>query len=122
MTVEVRPYSDGAATVFWVDYRWARQGAGQAPPGPGECTWLDRAGRSSEPTRFVMWFTTGVNLRLNGSGQVAATNGSGHIRPLDGIGDGAAGARILQDIFAGRTFYFHAYAQGSRLHVTRLGP
>lgn len=122
MMVEIWPYSDHAATVLWVDYRWARQGAGQAPPAAGECTWLDRAGRTSEPTRFKMKFTTGVQVKLNGRGQITRVSGGGHIRPLEGIADGAAGARILQDIIAGRVFYFHGYSQGSTLMVTRLGP
>ena len=122
MTVELWSDADHAASVLWVDYRWARQGAGQAPPAAGECTWLDRAGRSSEPTRFNMRFTTGINLRVNGRGQITAAFGSAGGTPREGIADGPAGARILQDILAGRTFYFHGYAQGSTLLVTRLGP
>jgi hypothetical protein len=69
-----------------------------------------------------MKFSTGIYLFLNGSGQVTAAEGSGHIRPLEGIADGSAGGRIVEDILAGRTFYFHGYAQGSTLMVTRLGP
>jgi hypothetical protein len=99
-----------------VSFRWSSRAASRTPPAAGECAWLDRGGRASEPPRFRVEFREFIAITINGRGEVV------DLRRIGAGGRDDPGITLINDIMAGRIFYLHAYAEGGRLKVTRLGP
>ncbi len=107
-----------------IEFRGARRGANVAPPGPGECAWLDRGFRPGEanygglsPGRSILVLRDyglrdllSVRIR-RGRVEVQAPPGS----PL---------GRLIEAVRAGRVFNLHAYRheRSGAFIVTRLGP
>ena len=98
-------------------FRWANHSATAAPPAEGECAWLDRGGRSGEPTKLLMKHHKFPGLTFDISAQ-------GHITGLSSAADPTTESivRVLRDVLAKRQFYLRAYASGNFLIVTRYGP
>jgi hypothetical protein len=67
-------------------------GAGVAPPGPGQCGWLDRGYRPGEP----------ASLRYAGN--------------PDGV------HYLLDGVLRGGNFYVHVHRDGDAMAVDRIGP
>jgi hypothetical protein len=66
--------------------------AGVAPPGPGQCGWLDRGYRPGEP----------ASLRYSGN--------------RDGV------RYLLDGVLGGGNFYVHVHRDGDAMTVDRAGP
>jgi hypothetical protein len=76
-----------------VDFAPGTAAASDTPPGPGQCTWLDRGFRSGEPT----------NMGLDGD--LAATH------------------YLVDAAFGASAFYVQAYNNGHGVMViTHIGP
>jgi hypothetical protein len=67
-------------------------GVGVAPPGPGQCGWLDRGYRPGEPT----------SLQYSGN--------------PDGV------RYLVDGVFRGGNFYVHVHKDGDSMMVDRTGP
>jgi hypothetical protein len=67
-------------------------GAGVAPPGPGQCSWLDRGYRPGEP----------ASLQYSGN--------------PDGL------RYLANGVFRGGNFYVHVHKDGDSMMVDRVGP
>jgi hypothetical protein len=67
-------------------------GVGVAPPGPGQCGWLDRGYRPGEP----------ASLRYSGN--------------LDGV------RYLVDGVVRGGNFYVHVHKDGDAMMVDRVGP
>jgi hypothetical protein len=67
-------------------------GVGVAPPGPGQCGWLDRGYRPGEP----------ASLRYSGN--------------PDGV------RYLVDGVLRGGNFYVHVHRDGDAMTVDRIGP
>jgi hypothetical protein len=75
-----------------VHFEPADVGVGVAPPGPGQCGWLDRGYRPGEP----------ASLQYSGN--------PGGVRYL------------ANGVFSGGNFYVHVHKDGDSMVVDRIGP
>lgn len=87
-----------------------RKGLVARTPGPGECVWLDRGFRESEPSQ--LWYKANdpnatQTYAITSSGITAAQG------PL---------TYLIRAVSRSQTFYVHAYRWGTTFVVTRLGP
>ena len=86
-----------------------RKGLVARTPGPGECVWLDRGFRESEPSQ--LWYSAPDNLTQTyaiTSRGITASQG-----PL---------TYLIRAVALSQTFYVHAYRWNNYFVVTRLGP
>lgn len=102
-------------TVVDIPLRRANYGANQRPPMPGECAWLDRPIRASEPQKLYIlvedaWIT---GVEIQGPRGVRIKGVWPQESPLN---------YLLTSIQRGEVFYVHGYADGEIIRVTRVGP
>lgn len=87
-----------------------RKGLVARTPGPGECVWLDRGFRVSEPSQ--LWYsakdTNATQTYAITSSGITASQG-----PL---------TYLIRAVASSQTFYVHAYRYGNMFVVSRLGP
>jgi hypothetical protein len=86
-----------------------RKGLVARTPGPGECVWLDRGFRGSEPSQ--LWYSAPDNLT-----QTYAITSSGITASQGPL------TYLIRAVALSQTFYVHAYRWNNYLVVTRLGP
>lgn len=76
-----------------VQFAAGADAASNAPPSPGQCSWLDRGFRSGEPAVLTV------------------------------AGDPAHALYIVESVMRGDTFYAHVYNDGKgSMVITRVGP
>ena len=86
-----------------------RKGLVARTPGPGECVWLDRGFRESEPSQ--LWYSAHDN-----SNQTYAITSRGITASQGPL------TYLIRAVALSQTFYVHAYRYSNTFVVTRLGP
>jgi hypothetical protein len=84
-----------------------KKGDDAASPGKGECVWVDRGMRESEPDK-LFYYEYGYQPLTIKPGTVRIENG-----PI---------SYLLRAVKNNRNYYVHAYRSGNRFMITRLGP
>ena len=117
------------ATAMSVYFRQATAPGSARPPGPGECTWMDRtlndAGHSGEPT--VFWIKSAniqFAFQVMGSGQIVRDT-TGPRLNVEGSTispEARDWDTIVRSIMTGGLFTVQVYNSNGVMVVTRVGP
>lgn len=108
MNAEVWHYTSNGAPGVYTNISF-RRGQTASNPGPGECVWIDRGFRASEPASLF------YNVLSNQSQIFTVLPG--------GVTFGMGPLRYLLNAVNRQTrFYVHGYSRSGSISVTRLGP
>lgn len=111
-------------TIVKVQFRPAAQPRFVAEPGPGECTWNDRAPNAAEPTTFTMVASNvGFSFDLTGDGRLKEQDGAPVIL-LGGqsVSDRTGYSGVVLNILRGQLFTVLVANNGQTLMVSGVQP
>jgi hypothetical protein len=103
----------GGGVDLWIHFEKATTGATQRQPGPGECAWIDRALRDSEPAKLLFRSDEQYISRLD-------IMGTSRFK-IEGV-VGRDLRYLLDALTTGTVFYVRCRNTVGELTITRVGP